>query len=112
MAPIPARSYAVPMKKWWLIGGAVVLVLAGLLAGPWIYGKFIAEDDAPAASVSTEGAQAASGSVDGQWAVGPGEGANRPPPGTRCPKFSTVPGSPSSAPPTRSTATSPSPVRR
>lgn len=65
------------MKKWWIIGGAVVVVLLGVLAGPWIYGKFIAEDDAPAASVSTEGAQAASGSVDGQWAVGPGEGANK-----------------------------------
>ncbi|PTR24128.1 YceI-like domain-containing protein [Rhodococcus sp. OK519] len=64
------------MKKWWIVGGVVVVVLAGLLAGPWIYGKFIAEDDAPAASVSTEGAQAASGSIDGEWAVGPGEGAN------------------------------------
>ncbi|CAM3024969.1 YceI family protein [Prescottella defluvii] len=52
------------------------MVLAGLLAGPWIYGEFIAEDDAPAAAVSTEGAQAASGSIDGEWAVGPGEGAN------------------------------------
>ncbi|MCA1007266.1 YceI family protein [Rhodococcus hoagii] len=64
------------MKKWWIIGGAVVVVLLGVLAGPWIYGQFIAEDDAPAASVSTEGAQAATGSVDGEWAVGPGEGAN------------------------------------
>lgn len=65
-----------PVKKWWIIGGAVVVVLLGVLAGPWIYGQFIAEDDAPAASVSTEGAQAATGSVDGEWAVGPGEGAN------------------------------------
>ncbi|RVW08623.1 YceI family protein [Prescottella agglutinans] len=65
------------MKKWWLVGGAVVVVLlAAVLAGPWIYGEFIAEDDAPAASVSTEGAQAASGPVDGQWLVGAGESAN------------------------------------
>lgn len=64
------------MKKSWLIAGAVVVVLVGILVGPWIYGKFIAEDSAPAASVSTEGAQAATGSVDGEWAVGPGEGAN------------------------------------
>lgn len=66
-----------PVKKWWLIGGAVVVVLAGLLAGPWIYGTFIAEDDAPAASVSTEGAHAAAGSVDGRWIVTAGTGANK-----------------------------------
>ncbi len=77
MAPAPACSYAVPVKKWWLIGGAVVVVLlAAVLAGPWIYGEFIAEDDAPAASVSTQGARPASGSVDGQWIVSAGEGAN------------------------------------
>ncbi|MDH6282524.1 polyisoprenoid-binding protein YceI [Prescottella agglutinans] len=68
----------IPVKKWWLIGGAVVVVLlAGVLAGPWIYGKFIAEDSTPAASVSTQGAQAASGSVDGPWVVSAGEGANK-----------------------------------
>lgn len=66
------------MKKWW-IGGAVVVVvvIAGLLAGPWLYGTFIAEDDAPAASVSTSGAQAASGSIDGEWVVGAGDSTNK-----------------------------------
>ncbi len=63
------------MKKIWWIGGAVVVVvLALLVGGPWAYGKFIAEDDAPAAVVSTEGAEAASGSIDGQWTVVAGQG--------------------------------------
>ena len=76
MAHRPPHSYSVPMKKSWLIAGAVVVVLVGVLVGPWMYGTFIAQDDAPAATVSTEGARPASGPVDGQWAVGPGEGAN------------------------------------
>lgn len=65
-----------PVKKWWIVGGVVVVVVLAVLVGPWVYGKFIAEDDAPAASVSTEGAQAATGSVDGQWVVTTGSGAN------------------------------------
>ncbi|WP_206615306.1 YceI family protein [Rhodococcus spongiicola] len=64
------------MKKWWIIGVAVVVVFVGVLAGPWAWGTFIAKDDAPAATVSTEGAQAASGPVDGQWTVTPGSEAN------------------------------------
>lgn len=64
------------MKKLWWIGGAVVLIVLALLVGPWAYGKFVAEDDAPAAAVSTEGAQAAVGSIDGNWTVVPGQGDN------------------------------------
>eukprot|EP01133_Synstelium_polycarpum_P025775 gene25775-30953_t len=66
-----------PMKKIWWIGGAVVVVVLALLVGPWAYGKFIAEDDAPAAVVSTESAEAASGSIDGQWTVVAGQGDNQ-----------------------------------
>ncbi|MCQ4120376.1 YceI family protein [Rhodococcus tibetensis] len=66
------------MKKLWLaIGGIVAVVVLAVLVGPWAYGRFIAEDDAPAASVSTEGAEAASGPVDGQWTVAPGEESNQ-----------------------------------
>lgn len=65
------------MKKIWWIGGAVVVVVLALLVGPWAYGKFIAEDDAPAAVVSTESAEAASGSIDGQWTVVAGQGDNQ-----------------------------------
>ncbi|QTJ66458.1 YceI family protein [Rhodococcus sp. ZPP] len=66
------------MKKlWWAIGGVVAVLVLAVLVGPWAYGQFIAEDDAPAASVSTEGAEAASGSVDGQWTVVPGEAPNQ-----------------------------------
>ncbi|WP_430335802.1 YceI family protein [Rhodococcus sp. ACT016] len=56
---------------------AEVLVQVAELAGPWIYGTFIAEDDAPAAAVSTEDAQAATGSVNGQWIVATGQGSNK-----------------------------------
>ncbi|MDI9916241.1 YceI family protein [Rhodococcus sp. IEGM 1379] len=65
------------MKKIWWIGGAVVLIVLGLLVGPWAYGKFVAEDDAPAAVVSTQGAEAASGSIDGTWTVAAGQGDNQ-----------------------------------
>lgn len=77
------------MKKIWWIGGAVVVVVLALLVGPWAYGKFIAEDDAPAAVVSTEGAEAASGSIDGQWTVVAGQGTTRRQLGTPCTRFST-----------------------
>ena len=65
------------MKKLWWLVGAVVIVVIAVLVGPWFYGQFIAEDDAPAASVSTEGAEAATGAVDGQWTVTPGQGSNQ-----------------------------------
>lgn len=64
-------------KKWWIVGVVVVVVAAlGLYFGPKIYASF-QEDDAPAASVSTSGAQAASTeSIDGRWIVTPGDAAN------------------------------------
>ncbi|NLU82441.1 YceI family protein [Rhodococcus sp. HNM0569] len=65
------------MRKWvpWLIS-AIVLVAAIAVAAPWLYAKFVAEDDAPAASVSTEGARPASGAVDGDWVVAAGSDPN------------------------------------
>ncbi|MFF0816140.1 YceI family protein [Rhodococcus sp. NPDC003318] len=63
-------------KRWWIVGGIVVVAVLALVAGPWVYGNWIAEDDAPAATVSTEGAQAAEGDIDGQWTVVPGSDPN------------------------------------
>ncbi|MFD1812001.1 YceI family protein [Rhodococcus gannanensis] len=63
-------------KRWWIVGGIVALVVLAVVAGPWVYGNWIAEDDAPAATVSTEGAQAAEGDIDGQWSVAPGTAPN------------------------------------
>ncbi|MDV8021633.1 YceI family protein [Rhodococcus sp. IEGM 1330] len=64
-------------KKWWIVGVVVVAVVAlGLYFGPKIYAS-LQEDDAPAASVSTSGAQAASTeTIDGQWIVTAGDAAN------------------------------------
>ncbi|AOW93728.1 hypothetical protein BFN03_16655 [Rhodococcus sp. WMMA185] len=62
-------------KRWWILGAVVVVILA-FLVGPWVYGTFIVEDDDPAASLSTEGAQAATGTLDGNWTVTAGSGAN------------------------------------
>ena len=64
-------------KKWWIVGVVVVAVVAlGLYFGPKIYAS-LQEDDAPAVSVSTSGAQAASTeSIDGRWIVTPGDAAN------------------------------------
>lgn len=64
-------------KKWWIVGAVVVLVALGVTVGPWAYGKFFAESDAPAATVSTSGAQAATtDSIDGTWTIVPGDAAN------------------------------------
>src|SRR6478735_3514015 len=57
------------MKKLWWLVGAVVVVVVAVLVGPWFYGQFIAEDDAPAASVSTEGAKLTAGEVTVQVAT-------------------------------------------
>ena len=52
--------------------------MLGFLVGPWLYGTLIAEDDAPAASVSATGAQAATGDIDGEWrVVVPGDDTNK-----------------------------------
>lgn len=65
-------------KKWWIVGGVVVVLVAlGVTVGPWAYGKFFAESDAPAATVSTSGAQAAStDDIDGTWNIVAGDAAN------------------------------------
>lgn len=53
------------------------MAILGFFVAPWIYGTFIAEDDAPAASVSTSGAEAASGTLVGEWTVTEGADPNR-----------------------------------
>ncbi|KQU07595.1 hypothetical protein ASG56_08950 [Rhodococcus sp. Leaf7] len=65
------------MKKKWWIAAAVVVVLAivALVVGPRIYSSLESSD--PAASVSTSGAVAATGDLDGRWTVTPGDDANR-----------------------------------
>lgn len=65
-------------KKWWTVGAIVVVLVAlGVTVGPWAYGKFIADSDAPAATVSTSGAQAASiDDIDGTWTVVAGDASN------------------------------------
>ncbi|MEE2031662.1 YceI family protein [Rhodococcus chondri] len=64
-------------KIWFSLGAVVILALLGFFVAPWVYGNFIAEDDAPAASVSTAGAEAATGELDGTWTVVPGTEPNR-----------------------------------
>ena len=64
-------------KRWWIVGGIVVAVVLALVAGPWVYGTWIAADDAPAASVSTDGAQAADGDLSGGWTVVAGTAPNQ-----------------------------------
>ncbi|MFD4265682.1 YceI family protein [Rhodococcus sp. NPDC058481] len=63
-------------KLRWILLGVLALVVA-LAAGPWVYGNWIAEDDAPAAAVSTEGATPATGDINGQWSVDPGTAPNQ-----------------------------------
>lgn len=65
-------------KKWWIVGAVVVvLVVLGVTVGPWAYGKFFAESDAPAATVSTSGAEAATtDDIDGTWTIVPGDDSN------------------------------------
>lgn len=61
-----------PMRRLpWIIGGLVV-VIALIIAAPYLYKAARGGDDAPAASVSTEGAEAAVGELDGTWVVVPG----------------------------------------
>ncbi|SEK59686.1 YceI family protein [Rhodococcus maanshanensis] len=59
-------------RRWWVLGGIAVVAVLAVVAGPWVYGTWIAEDDAPAASVSTSGAQPATGEVNGRWVVDAG----------------------------------------
>ncbi|MBY4131164.1 YceI family protein [Rhodococcus fascians] len=64
-------------KKWWIVGVVVIVLVAlGLYFGPKIYAS-LQEDDAPAATVSTSGAQAATVvDIDGRWIVTPGDATN------------------------------------
>ncbi|MCK0093653.1 YceI family protein [Rhodococcus sp. F64268] len=64
-------------KAAWVLVAVVLIALLGFFVAPWVYGNFIAEDDAPAASVSTSGAEAATGELDGEWTVTPGADPNR-----------------------------------
>lgn len=64
-------------KLWWSLAAVVVIVVLGFFVAPWVYGTFIAEDDAPAASVSTSGAEAATGDLAGSWTITPGSETNR-----------------------------------
>lgn len=70
-------SSAVMTKKWWIVGVVVVVLVAlGLYFGPKIYASF-QEDAAPAASVDTSGAQAATTEdLNGTWTVTPGDASN------------------------------------
>lgn len=64
-------------KKWWIAIVVVVVIALAAVVGPWAYAKFFAEDDAPAATVSTSGAQAAStDDIDGTWTIVPGDASN------------------------------------
>ena len=62
------------MKKWWIVGAVVVVAVIALFVGPRIYASFESSD--PAATVSTEGARAAEGDLDGEWTVTPGSDSN------------------------------------
>ncbi|HMT49604.1 MAG TPA: YceI family protein [Dietzia sp.] len=55
----------------WILG-AVVVVIALVVAGPFAYRAVRGGDAAPAAAVSTERAEAAAGDLDGTWSVVPG----------------------------------------
>lgn len=59
----------------WIIGGLVVVIVL-IIAAPFIYKAVRGGDDAPAAAVSTEGAEAAAGELDGTWVVVPGTDPN------------------------------------
>ncbi|NME80821.1 YceI family protein [Rhodococcus sp. 105337] len=64
-------------KLGWSLAAIVVIAIVGFFVAPWVYGNFIAEDDAPAASVSESGAEAASGELNGSWTVTAGTDPNR-----------------------------------
>lgn len=59
---------------WWILGPIVAVVV--VLVFPYVYKAVRGGDDAPAASVSTDGAVAATGELDGTWTVVPGSGTN------------------------------------
>ncbi|MEH6819731.1 YceI family protein [Dietzia psychralcaliphila] len=64
------------MKKLvWVLGGALVVIVV-VIAAPYLYKAVRGGDDAPAAAVSTDGAEAAVGDLDGTWVVVPGSEPN------------------------------------
>lgn len=64
------------MKKLWWILGALVAVIVIVIAVPYIYKAVRGGDDAPAAAVSADGAEAATGDLDGTWTLVSGTGPN------------------------------------
>lgn len=64
------------MKKLPWILGALAIVIVLVVAAPFIYKTARGGDDAPAAGVSTQGAEAPSVELDGRWTVIPGEEPN------------------------------------
>ena len=62
-------------RRWWILGGLLALLVAGLVAGPLIYAAVV-DDAPPAATVEAqpEGAQL-SADTDGTWTIGPGSAA-------------------------------------
>ncbi|MFN3601695.1 MAG: YceI family protein [Dietzia sp.] len=62
-------------KLWWVLG-ALAAVLVVVIAAPYLYKAVRGGDDAPAATVSTDGAEAAIGDLDGTWVVVPGSEPN------------------------------------
>ncbi len=63
-------------RWWWVIGSAVAVVLAVVLAGPWVYANFIHGDQPDALGLSDDAAPAdASAEIDGTWTVGAGSKA-------------------------------------
>lgn len=63
-------------KKWWIAGVVVVVIALAAFFGPKIYASFQG-DDAPAATVSTSGAQAATtDDLNGSWTIVPGDASN------------------------------------
>ncbi len=65
------------MKKKlpWILG-VLVVVVALIVAAPYIYKAARGGDDAPAAAVATAGAEAPTVELDGTWTVVPGEPPN------------------------------------
>lgn len=60
----------------WIIGAVVVIVVVALIAAPYLYKAVRGGDDAPAATVSVDGAEEATGTLEGTWVVVPGTAPN------------------------------------
>jgi polyisoprenoid-binding protein YceI len=63
-------------RVWWIVGGGVALLVAGLVGGPLVYAAL--EEDAPAAQtvqVQPDGVELSTG-TDGTWTVADGSSAD------------------------------------